>query len=69
MVFEDGYDVDTGDGDGVGDGDGDGVELGGEGVGAAVEPEVVFQTPEYGGQVLRSGICWFSQSVKWETSA
>ena len=60
VVFED-----TGDGDGAGDGVGDGVE----GVGAAVEPEVVFHTPEYEGQVLRSGICWFSQSVKWETSA
>ena len=67
VVFEDGYDVDTGDGDGVGDGDG--LELGGEGVGAAVEPDVVFHRPEYEGQVLRSGICWLSQSVKWETSA
>ena len=25
--------------------------------------------PAYGGQVLRSGICWLSHSVKWETSA
>ena len=53
-LFEEGDDVDTGDGDGVG-----------EGVGVAggkVAP------PAYGGQVERSGISWFSQSVKWETS-
>ena len=25
-------------------------------------------TPSYGGQVEISGISWFSQSVKWETS-
>ena len=56
VVFEEGDDVDTGDGDG--DGDGDGVELvDGEGEGAAVEPEVEFHTPEYGEQVLISGIC------------
>ena len=29
---------------------------------------VVGAPPSYGGQVDRSGICWFSQSVKWETS-
>ena len=52
VVFEEGDDVDTG------DGDGDGVELvDGEGEGAAVEPEVEFHTPEYGEQVLISGIC------------
>ena len=62
VVLEEGDDVDTGDGDGVGDGDGDGVD--GEGEGVAVEPEVVFHTPEYGAQVLISGICWLSQSVK-----
>ena len=46
VVFEEGDDVDTGDGDGVD----------GEGEGAAVEPEVEFHTPEYGPQVLISGI-------------
>ena len=56
VLFEEGDDVDTGDGDGVGVGDG--VELvDGEGEGAAVEPEVVFHTPAYGGHVLISGIC------------
>ena len=52
VLFEEGDDVDTGDGDGVGDGD----EVDGEGEGAAVEPEVEFHTPEYGPQVLISGI-------------
>ena len=55
VVFEVGDDVDTGDGDGVGDGDGDGVD---EVAGGKEDP------PAYGGQVLRSGICWFSHSVK-----
>ena len=32
-----------------------------------VVEEEVFEV--YGGQVLRSGICWSSQAVKWETSA
>ena len=64
VVFEEGDDVDTG------DGDGGGVELvDGEGEGAAVEPEVEFHTPEYGAQVLISGICWSSHPLKWETSA
>ena len=56
VVFEEGYDVDTGDGDGVEGGDG--AELvDGEGEGAAVEPEVLFHTPAYGGHVFMSGIC------------
>ena len=51
VVFVDGVGV----GLGVGLGLGDGVD-GGDGVGAAVEPEVLFQPPAYEGQVLRSGI-------------
>ena len=53
--------------EGVVEGDVDGVVdvvVDDDGVGAAVEPEVVFHTPEYEEQVLRSGICWLSQSVK-----
>ena len=58
VLFEEGYDVDIGDGAGVGDGDGVDDVAGGK-----EDP------PAYGGQVLRSGIFWFSHSVKWETSA
>ena len=47
-------------GDDVDTGDGDGVD---DIAGGKEDP------PAYGGQVLRSGICWFSQAVKWETSA
>ena len=55
-LLEEGIVVDTGDGDGVGGGGG--VELvDGEGEGAAVEPEVLFHTPAYGGHVFMSGIC------------
>ena len=55
-LLEEGIVVDTGDGDGVGGAGG--VELvDGEGEGAAVEPEVLFHTPAYGGHVLISGIC------------
>ena len=61
-----------GDGDGVdGDGvvgDGDGVDVDGgdvvDGDGDGVDGDGA-----YGGQVERSGICWFSQSVKCDTSA
>ena len=54
-LLEEGIVVDTGDGDGVGGGDG--AELvDGEGEGAAVEPEVLFHTPAYGGHVFMSGI-------------
>ena len=55
VVLEEGDDVDTGDGDGVGDGDR--VEL--DGVGGRVGDD-----EGGGGQVERSGICWFSHSVK-----
>ena len=50
--------------EGLGLGLGEGV-----GVGAAVEPEVLFHPPAKGAQVIMSGICWFSQSLKYETSA
>ena len=33
-----------------------------------VDPAVLFQPPVKTEQVLRSGICCWSQSVKWETS-
>ena len=33
-----------------------------------VDPVVLFHPSVKTGQVLRSGICWLSQSVKWETS-
>ena len=32
------------------------------------DPVVLLQLPVEAGQVLRSGICCWSQSVKWETS-
>ena len=61
-----------GDGDGVvGDGDGvdgNGVDVnGGDGVDG--DGDGVDGDGAYGGQVERSGICWFSQSVKCDTSA
>ena len=59
-----------GDGDGVdGDGvvgDGDGVDVDG---GDGVDRDEVDSDGAYGGQVERSGICWFSQSVKCDTPA
>ena len=57
--------------DGGSEGDGDGGEgVGGDGgVGDGVVAGGKVAPPAYGGQVLRSGICWLSQSVKWETSA
>ena len=51
-------------GEGVGAGVGAGDGVGGGGVGATVDPDVLFHPPAKGAQVTRSGICWLSQSVK-----